>query len=270
MKPSFLSLSDRPTLATTRPAGLETLNPGAGHPGTTAGSVSFHFAEARVVSEGLPRRPVRRATPRAPIAFVRCATLAALLTLPLSAAAQSLWRADSSRSIVCDKRAHLVGDLLTILVQENNTATKNNSTSTAKNSSIDASIATFLYSPGASGFMTKGGQMPALKTSAKQAFDGGGKISNEEKITARIGVRVLDVLPNGNLVIEGRRTTSFSGETQEAVLRGVVRAEDITSNNTVFSYNIADATIKYITSGTLTDNQRKGWFTKIWEKLTPF
>lgn len=215
--------------------------------------------------EGLPLRSARRASGRTPLAFV-----VSLLLLSWPVAAQSLWREDASRSIVSDKKAHAIGDLLTIVVQENNTASKNNSTSTAKSSSIDASLATFLYSPGASTFLTRGGQMPALKTSAKQGFDGGGKISNEEKITARIGVRVVDVLPNGNLVIEGRRNTSFSGESQEAVLRGVVRAEDITPNNTVFSYNIADATIKYITSGTLSDNQRKGWFTKIWEKLTPF
>ena len=60
------------------------------------------------------------------------------------------------------------------------------------------------------------------------------------------------------------------GETQDAILRGVVRAEDIAANNTVFSYNIADATIKYVSKGTVTDNQRKGWFTKVWEKVTPF
>ncbi len=219
------------------------------------------------MTDGLPLRSALRVSSRAPLAF---GVSLLLLLLAWPGPAQSLWRADSSRSIVSDKKAHAIGDLLTIVVQENNTASKNNSTSTSKDSSIDASIATFLYSPAASSFLTKSGQMPALKTSAKQAFDGGGKISNEEKITARIGVRVVDVLPNGNLVIEGRRTTSFSGESQEAVLRGVVRAEDITPSNTVFSYNIADATIKYITSGTLSDNQRKGWFTKIWEKLTPF
>jgi flagellar L-ring protein precursor FlgH len=175
-----------------------------------------------------------------------------------------------SRALVADKRAVAVGDLLTILVQENNTASKDNSTKTAKSSAIDASISSFLYSPTASGFLTKGGQMPALKLNASQDFDGGGKISNSEKITARITVRVSDVLPNKNLVIEGRRTTSFAGETQEAVLRGVVRVEDIAANNTLYSYNIADATIKYVSTGTITDNQRKGWFTRIWEKLTPF
>jgi flagellar L-ring protein precursor FlgH len=184
--------------------------------------------------------------------------------------AQSLWKADSSRAIIADKRANAVGDLLTILVQENNTASKDNSTKTAKSSSIDASIAKFLYSPGASGLLTKNGQFPALNLSAKQDFDGGGKVSNSEKITAKIAVRVLDVLPNGNLVLEGRRSTSFAGETQEAVLRGVVRVEDIAPNNTLYSYNIADATIKYVSTGTISDNTRKGWFTRIWEKVTPF
>ena len=188
----------------------------------------------------------------------------------LSLPSQSLWKADSSRAIIADKRACAVGDLVTILVQENNTASKDNSTSTAKKSSIDASIAKFLYSPAASGLLTKNGQFPALNLSAKQDFDGGGKVSNSEKITAKIAVRVMDVLPNGNLVLEGRRSTSFAGETQEAVLRGVVRVEDIAPNNTLYSYNIADATIKYVSTGTISDNQRKGWFTRIWEKVTPF
>jgi flagellar L-ring protein precursor FlgH len=257
--------------AASKPGGaIASLAYGAVRDGAPPAVPFFQFGHDRVISDGLPLRPARRASGRSPIVFARALLVAALLAGAGTAAAESLWRAETSLSLVSDKRAHAVGDLLTIVIQENNTASKNNSTATSKDSSIDAAIATFLYSPGASTFLTKGGQMPALKTSAKQAFNGGGKISNEEKITARIGVRVVDVLPNGNLVIEGRRTTSFSGESQDAVLRGVVRAEDITASNTVFSYNIADATIKYITSGTLTDNQRKGWFTKIWEKLTPF
>ncbi len=202
--------------------------------------------------------------------LVRGVFCAALLTTTLTLQAQSLWKADSSKAIIADKRASAVGDLVTILVQENNTASKDNTTSTAKKSSIDASIAKFLYSPAASGLLTKNGQFPALNLTASQDFDGGGKISNSEKITAKITVRVMDVLPNGNLVLEGRRSTSFAGETQEAVLRGVVRVEDIAPNNTLYSYNIADATIKYVSTGTITDNQRKGWFTRVWEKVTPF
>jgi flagellar L-ring protein FlgH len=186
------------------------------------------------------------------------------------ASAQSLWKEDASRPIISDKRAASIGDILTILVQENNTSSKDNNTTTSKKTGIDAAISSFLFSPGASKLLTKKGSLPAMKMDSKQEFEGGGKISNSEKITARIAVRVVDVLPNGNLVIEGSRQTAFSGETQDAILRGVVRQEDVAANNTIFSYNIADATIKYLSKGTVTDNQRKGWFTKVWEKLTPF
>ena len=189
---------------------------------------------------------------------------AALIVWPAQSFAQSLWKDDSSRSMLTDKRAHAVGDVLTILIQESNTATKDNSTKTAKSSGIDASLETFLYSPQASSFLTKNGKMPALKMSGKQDFTGGGQISNSEKITARIAVTVVDVLPNGNMVIEGKRTTSFAGETQDAVLRGIVRAADIAANNTIYSYNVADATIKYVSKGAVSNTQKKGWFTRIW------
>jgi flagellar L-ring protein FlgH len=53
-------------------------------------------------------------------------------------------------------------------------------------------------------------------------------------------------------------------------LRGVVRSEDVAANNTVFSYNVSDATIQIISKGTITDTQRKGWFTRVWDKVTPF
>jgi flagellar L-ring protein precursor FlgH len=195
--------------------------------------------------------------------------LALLVASPLTRG-QSLWQEGAARNMVADKRATHVGDILSILIQESNTANRQNNTKTSKASNIDASLQAFLYSPAASGLLTKKGQLPALKTTAAQSFDGGGQINNSEKITARIAVRVIDVLPNNNLVIEGTRKVSFSGETQDAVLRGVVRAEDVMANNTIYSYNIAEATIKYVSSGTITDNQRKGWFTKIWEKVTPF
>ena len=198
------------------------------------------------------------------------AAVAAAMLFACDSSAQSLWKEESSLSMVADKRAGMVGDILTILVQENNTANRNASTETAKKSNIDAAIQAFFYSPEASRLLTHKGKLPALKLGAQQNFEGGGAISNAERVTARIAVRVVDVLPNGNLVIEGTRQIAFSGETQDAILRGVVRKEDVAANNTVFSYNIADATIRYISKGTISDNQRKGWFTKVWEKITPF
>jgi flagellar L-ring protein precursor FlgH len=201
----------------------------------------------------------------------RAALVALLLTASLpTARADSLWQDGNSRPMVGDKRAVAIGDILSIVVQENSTATKDNNTKTSKKSSVDASLNTILYSPAASKFFTKGGQLPALNLSAKQDFDGGGKINNSEKMIARIAVRVVDVLPNQNLVIEGRRQTAFANETQDIILRGIVRPADITAGNTVFSYNVADATIRIVSKGTITDNQRKGWFTRVWEKVTPF
>jgi flagellar L-ring protein precursor FlgH len=78
------------------------------------------------------------------------------------------------------------------------------------------------------------------------------------------------VLPNGNLVIEGARVVAFSGETQYVVLHGLVRADDVASDNTVQSSNIANARVEFINEGTLTDAQKRGWFLKLYEKLRPF
>jgi flagellar L-ring protein FlgH len=189
---------------------------------------------------------------------------------PAAARADSLWVTGESASMVGDKRAMRVGDLLHILVQENNSTSKNNNTTTKKATDVDAKIATFLYSPAASGLLTKSGQMPALKFNSSYDFNGGGKIENSERIAARVAVMVVDVLPNANLVVEGRRQTAFAGETQEIILRGVVRPADITPANAVFSYNVADASIRFVSKGVVTDSQRKGWFMRLWEKVTPF
>jgi flagellar L-ring protein precursor FlgH len=194
----------------------------------------------------------------------------AFLLAAAPAGAGSLWKKDASRSMFADRRATQVGDIITILVQENNTSSKQNTTKTARANSVDASISSFLYPPSATGMLKHNGELPALRYNAATDFSGGGQINNSERITARIAARVVDVLPNGHLVIEGRRHIAFSGEKQEAVLRGTVRQEDITSGNTIFSYHVADATIQYISAGTISDVQRKGWFTRLWEKLSPF
>jgi flagellar L-ring protein FlgH len=202
----------------------------------------------------------------------RAALLTAVLTI-LSvpwAEADSLWRDDAARPMFSDKRAAAVGDIVTIVVQENNSASKDSTTKTAKNSGNDVGISSFLYGPAASGLMTQGGQYPALKYSSKSSFDGSGSVGSTEKIIARIAVRVVDVLPNRNLLIEGSRKTTFSGETQDVVLRGTVRPEDIAANNTVYSYNVADVTIQFIAKGIASDTKNKGWFSKIFDKINPF
>lgn len=193
-----------------------------------------------------------------------------LLSGSASTKAASLWKAESARSIIADRRGQDIGDIITILIQESSSKSKDASTKTAKKSATDMSISSFLFAPQASGLLTKGGNLPALKYGSSKTFDGGGAIKNSDSISARIAVRVIDKLPNGNLIVEGRRLTTFSDELQEMILRGVVRGADITSANTVFSYNIADASIHFVSKGALTAEQKKGWFTKFVDKVSPF
>ena len=185
--------------------------------------------------------------------------------------ADSLWKEDAApTSMFADKKAHRVGDIVTVVIQENNGTTRNNNTTTSRTSGVDSTISSMIYPATVSGLLTKGGQLPTVSLSGKNTFNGGGQIANQETINAQIAVKVIDVLPNGNLVIEGRRHTAFSGEKQDAVLRGTIRYDDISANNTVFSYNIADASIQFVSHGTITDSQNKGWFNRIWDKINPF
>jgi flagellar L-ring protein FlgH len=213
-------------------------------------------------------RPSASSRRRLPVRLALVGVFAISL-LPHPALSQSLWR-DDSKSMFADKRGVTVGDIITIVIQESTTASKDNKTATSKQAAMDASISTFLYSPTASGLLTQGGQLPALKYSSKNDFSGGGTINNSEKIIARIAVKVVDVMPNKTLIIEGRRETAFGGERQEMVLRGIVRTDDVLANNTVFSYNVADASIRINSRGAVSDTQRKGWFTRIWDFITPF
>jgi flagellar L-ring protein FlgH len=199
-----------------------------------------------------------------------CEVWVGCVLLVASARADSLWRQPLAPSMVADRKAFAVGDIVTIVVQENSTATKNNETKTSKQSAMNDALQAFLYSPAASGFLTKKGTLPALQYATSHTFDGSGAINNNEQIVAQVPVRVVDVLPNRNMVIEGTRHTSLGGEQQDIVLRGVVRSEDITANNTVFSYNVAEATIKIINKGTVTNTTRKGWFMELWDKFSPF
>jgi flagellar L-ring protein FlgH len=195
---------------------------------------------------------------------------AVVLLLPVLVQSQSLWNDGISRSIFADKRSLNVGDILTISVSESSTANKNNSTATERKSSLSAAITAFLYPAGATGLLTKSGSLPAMAYNSDAVHNGNGTISDSETIVAQIAVRIIDILPNGNLVVEGKRETSFSMEHQTIVLRGIIRPDDVLSNNTVFSYNVADATIQIIGRGTVSDGQDKGWFTRIWDKINPF
>jgi len=187
-------------------------------------------------------------------------------------AADSLWTspANAEMSMVADRKATRKGDILTVVVSETAATTSSQSKKSNKTSSIDAGVSQFLFPPGVSGLGTKAGALPATKLSGTSDFSGGGEVNNSQSITARSAVLVTDVLPNGNLVIEGVRVVIFSGEKQYVVLHGLVRPNDISNLNTIASSNVADARVEFISEGSLTDAQKKGWLTKIYDTLRPY
>ncbi len=204
---------------------------------------------------------------RSAFKFRAAIPLALLLALP-AARSESLWPNAGvvERSMYADRKAGRPGDILTIVVAESIASSNSQSTKTTRDSSIADSVTSFIFP----GLGTHKGALPSLALSGKAAYDGGGDITNTQSLTSRASVLVTDVLPNGNLVIEGVRRVTFSGETQYMVLHGLVRSDDVGSDNTVQSTNIADARIEFISEGRLTDDQKRGWLAGAYEKLRLF
>jgi flagellar L-ring protein precursor FlgH len=202
------------------------------------------------------------------------AVLGMTITASLFGLGATLARADSvwpsqlrgANGLYGDRKATATGDIVTIVVAESVAALNSQSTKSSRDSSIADAVTSFMYP----GLGSHKGSMPSLALSGKASYDGGGDISNTQSLSSRAAVLVTDVLPNGNLVIEGVRVVRFSGETQYVVLHGVIRRDDIGRDNTVISSNVADARVEFYSEGALTDAQKRGWLAKIYEKLRPF
>ena len=196
------------------------------------------------------------------------ASLLASTLLASFARAGSIWPVNGSgeHGIYADRKASRMGDILTIVVNETVAATNSQSTQTARDSSISDAVSSFLYPT----TLAHKGNLPVVSLAGKAAYDGSGAISNQQSLASRAAVLVTDMLPNGNLVIEGMRVVTFSGETQYVVLHGIVRGDDIGSDNTVQSTNVAEAHVEFVAEGAITDSQKRGWLAKLYETFRPF
>jgi flagellar L-ring protein precursor FlgH len=183
--------------------------------------------------------------------------------------ASSLWPADGT-GMVADHKASRVGDIITVVVQESANASSTQNKQSSRKSSVTDAVQQFIFPPATSGLGTHAGQLPSLQFSGQSDFTGGGQVSNSQSVTSQAAVLVTDVLPNGNMVIEGVRLVSFSGETQYVVLHGLVRPDDITSSDTVLSSSIAEARVEFVNKGTLTSSENQGWLARIYDLLRPF
>ncbi len=197
--------------------------------------------------------------------------LLAALAVTAVARADSLWPAQNTgtSAMVADRKAARTGDILTVVVAESAAASSSQSATTKRESSVEDVINRYLFSPTKGSFGTYKGETPATSAAGKASTSGGGDVSNTQSLNSRTAVLVADVLPNGNLVIEGVRVVTFSGETQYVVLHGLVRPDDVSPANTVISTDIAQARVEFIGEGKLTDAQKRGWLTKLYERLRP-
>jgi len=177
-------------------------------------------------------------------------------------------------NIYSDPLAHSVGDLVTIVVDLQNSIEKDQNTTTAKTTAVDAVINALLYpNDGTSkgyNFYNYHGVSPTTQWNSAQSFNGGGTVKNSEVTSTTIQARVVGVLPNGVLQIEARRLSKAGDEDTAMIMTGLVRPEDLSSANSISSSQVAELQIVQKGKGTLTANQRKGWLTKLYETIEPF
>jgi flagellar L-ring protein precursor FlgH len=197
---------------------------------------------------------------------------------PLTVQATSLWSksSNSQRGMFGGKRAYSVGDLITIDVAESSSLAASQNSVRNRQLEVQNAVTQFLYANSKLG--THNGGLPGTQIETQSSNQGGGSIANTQDLKGRVSVMVIDVLPNGVLVLEGARMVTFSGESYYAVLKGMVRQEDIgfgfkdglRYRNIVSSQYIADAQIEFVSKGSLNDAQKESWYQKLSSAINPF
>jgi flagellar L-ring protein FlgH len=182
--------------------------------------------------------------------------------------ANSLWR-PGSRTFLRDQRAAQVGDLITVLVSIQDEAQLQNRTQRTRQGSDSLGVPQFF------GMQTRWLPRAAspetlLSTSGNQVSDGNGSVRRNEIITLRLAATVTQLLPNGNLVVSGRQEVRVSAELRELAVQGVIRPQDIASDNTIRHDRLAEARIAYGGRGTLSDLQQPRYGQQVLDALLPF
>ena len=175
----------------------------------------------------------------------------------LPAPSGSLW-SELGGSLYEDFKARRVGDLLTVVVTESTTASTNADTAVKKSesASTQAGVGPLLKL-----------LWPELSAGGKTDLSASGSTTRSGRITARITVVVVEVLPNGVLRVEGRRSLKINEETQTLIFTGLVRIRDIRSDNTIPSALVANAQIQFEGKGVVGSRQREGLITKLFKVL---
>jgi len=183
----------------------------------------------------------------------------------------SIWPGENARNMLfADNKARYIDDIVTIVVSETTTGTSKAATNTGRTTSATAGIAALLGLE--KSIAAKNANLATLELggSTSNSLKGQGDTSRGSTLSARISARVVRVLDNGNLAIEGRRQLTMNAEDQFIMISGIIRTDDITSENLIASQYISDAKIYYVGEGVINDKMRPGWLTRVMDWVWPF
>jgi flagellar L-ring protein precursor FlgH len=176
----------------------------------------------------------------------------------------AIYQAANSRPLFEDRRARFVGDTITVKITENTSASKKASNKLDRTGTQSASISAF------SGMPVAGLNGLNMEGTSTTNFSGKGEAANNAVFTGNLTVTVIDVLPNGNLLVSGEKQIAI-GEEQEFIrVSGVVNPSFVDFSNTVDSAKIADARIEYKSSGQVAEGQVMGWLARFFLSVLPF
>lgn len=182
----------------------------------------------------------------------------------------SLWNSDAT-SMFSDHRAKNVGDIVTIIISETSSASKQATTSTGRDTEMSAGIPNLFGLENSSLITDSNLDLNNLITSNfSNDFDGEGTTTRQGSLSASLSAQVIDRYPNGNLKIRGGKEVMVNNEVQIIYLSGIIRTVDITAANTIPSTKILNARITYTGQGSVGDKQKPGWLTRTLDNVWPF
>ena len=186
--------------------------------------------------------------------------------------AGSLWH-ESNTSMFSDRKAKEVGDIVTVIISEQASASKEAKTSSSRTSNISASIPNFFGLENAEQLTSLHNPIDLenlVKADFANGFDGSGSTTRKEDLSAFLTTQVVGRYPNGQLKIRGGKEVMVNNEVQIIYLTGIVRPVDITAQNTVNSTKILNARISYTGKGAVSDKQQPGWMMRMIDNVWPF
>ncbi|MDH3763682.1 MAG: flagellar basal body L-ring protein FlgH [Gammaproteobacteria bacterium] len=180
----------------------------------------------------------------------------------------SIFQAGRSVRLFEDNKAYRIGDVLSVTLSESTNASKSAETSTSKEDEIDLSALAIL---GSTGPTINGNNVFSNDINGERDFSGSGDSAQSNSLNGEIAVTVTDILPSGNLVVRGEKIIGLNQGSEFIRISGLVRPQDVSSENTVMSRKIANARIYYGGGGVVAESNSRGWLARFFDSpLFPF